>query len=148
MWKFKIFQQVYIYTSYLCGIYLNKRGSSPTENGTSLKNKSFTLTRNVRRWGATAMLKVMGGGKEGSPMFKVMGGGGEGRQQFSRWWEGGGGGGGTGRQPCSRWWQRVGTLCRPVKRDTLSNIVSCFLMSHQQAHMTTSNLQLSHIYIC
>ena len=33
-------------------------------------------------------------------------------------------------------------------RDTLSNMVSCFLMSRQQAHMTTSNSQYSHIYIC
>ena len=32
--------------------------------------------------------------------------------------------------------------------DTLSNMMSCFLMSRQQAHMTTSNLQFSHIYIC
>ena len=48
------------------------------------------------------------------------------------------------------------TLCRPVMqilsltyviRDTLSNMVSCFLMSRQQAHMTTSNSQFSHIYI-
>ena len=49
------------------------------------------------------------------------------------------------------------TLCRPfmqilslhgVMRDTLSNMVSCFLMSRQQAHMTTNNSQFSHIYIC
>ena len=32
-------------------------------------------------------------------------------------------------------------------RDTLSNMVSCFLMSRQQAHITTSNSQFSHIYI-
>ena len=33
-------------------------------------------------------------------------------------------------------------------RDTLSNMVSCFLMSRQQVHiMTTSSSQFSHIYI-
>ena len=32
-----------------------------------------------------------------------------------------------------------------VMRDTLSNMVSCFLMSRQQAHIATSNSQFSHI---
>ena len=40
------------------------------------------------------------------------------------------------------------SLQRGVMRDTLSNMVSCFLMSRQQAHMTASNSQFLHIYIC
>ena len=32
-------------------------------------------------------------------------------------------------------------------RDTLSNMMSCFLMSRQQAHMKNRNSQFLHIYI-